>query len=89
MCGDPPNIIIGTSLGYSFTDFFLNTGLMAGISLILIVIYFYCVFGRQMAKQGAQDIDFSKIPEPKEAITNKKDFIISCIIFTVYHFTQK
>ena len=21
MCGDPPNIIIGTSLGYSFTDF--------------------------------------------------------------------
>lgn len=81
MCGDPPNIIIGTSLGYSFTDFFLNTGLMAGISLILIVIYFYFVFGRQMAKQGAQDIDFSKIPEPKEAITNKKDFIISCIIF--------
>ena len=29
MCGDPPNIIIGTSLGYSFTDFITNTGLMA------------------------------------------------------------
>lgn len=81
MCGDPPNIIIGTSLGYSFTDFLLNTGLMAGISLVLIVIYFYFVFGRKMAKQGTQDIDISKIPEPKEAITNKKDFIISSIIF--------
>ena len=35
MCGDPPNIIIGTSLGYSFKDFILNTGMMAGVSLIL------------------------------------------------------
>ena len=26
MCGDPPNIIIGTSFGYSFSDFILNTG---------------------------------------------------------------
>ena len=26
MCGDPPNIIIGTSLGYSFFDFLDNTG---------------------------------------------------------------
>ena len=25
MCGDPPNIIIGTSLGYSFKDFLLGT----------------------------------------------------------------
>lgn len=25
MCGDPPNIIIGTSLGYSFWDFLTNT----------------------------------------------------------------
>lgn len=29
MCGDPPNIIIGTSLGYSFSDFITNTGLIA------------------------------------------------------------
>lgn len=32
MCGDPPNIIIGTAFGYSFTDFIANTGLLAGIS---------------------------------------------------------
>ena len=44
MCGDPPNIIIGTSLGYSFTDFLTNTGLIAGIGLIFTVIYFYLVF---------------------------------------------
>ena len=28
MCGDPPNIIIGTSLGFSFADFVTNTGLI-------------------------------------------------------------
>ena len=81
MCGDPPNIIIGTSLEYSFADFLTNTGVIAGISLILVVIYFYFVFGRKMASQGVQDIDISAIPEPRDAITNKKDFIISSIIF--------
>ena len=40
MCGDPPNIIVGTSLGYSFFDFLTNTGLVAGISLVVSVIFF-------------------------------------------------
>ena len=40
MCGDPPNIIIGTSLGYTFTDFLMHTGVIAGISLIVVIIYF-------------------------------------------------
>ena len=38
MCGDPPNIIIGTSLGYSFVDFVTNTGVMAGVSMVLIIV---------------------------------------------------
>lgn len=33
MCGDPPNIIIGTSLGYSFGNFIRNTGIIALIAL--------------------------------------------------------
>ncbi|MBP5324864.1 MAG: citrate transporter, partial [Pseudobutyrivibrio sp.] len=37
MCGDPPNIIIGTSLGYSFSDFVLNTGAIGAISLVIII----------------------------------------------------
>lgn len=46
MCGDPPNIIIGTSLGLTFGDFLTNTGFIAGISLIVIVFYFLLVFKR-------------------------------------------
>lgn len=81
MCGDPPNIIIGTSLGYSFADFITNTGVMAGISLIFVIIYFLFVFRKELAMQSAQKIDVASMPNPKEAITNKKDFVISSIIF--------
>jgi len=41
MCGDPPNIIIGTSLGYSFSDFIMNTGLIALISFVFVLVYCY------------------------------------------------
>lgn len=81
MCGDPPNIIIGTSLELSFYEFLTNTGIIAAISLVFIIVYFYFVFGRTMAADSSKDIDLSAIPEPKEAITNKRDFIISSIIF--------
>ncbi len=80
MCGDPPNIIIGTSLGYSFADFITNTGMMAGVALILSILYFYIVYRKELSA-GAVEIDTSAFPEPKEAIKDKKKFIISCVIF--------
>lgn len=81
MCGDPPNIIIGTSLGYSFADFILNTGIMALISLVLVVIYFYFAFRKELVAGRTEEIDSSSMPNPKDTITNKKDFVISCVIF--------
>ena len=81
MCGDPPNIIIGTSLGYSFTDFITNTGLMAVVSLVFVVIYFYFAFIKELKKSGANKKDHASYPDPKEAITDKRGFIASCIIF--------
>lgn len=81
MCGDPPNIIIGTSLGYSFTDFITNTGLMAVVSLVFVVVYFYFAFRKELKKNGANKKDHASYPDPKEAITDKRGFIASCIIF--------
>ena len=83
MCGDPPNIIIGTSLGYSFGDFISNTGVMAGISMIFIVIYFYFCFRGELRKSTVAASNGEKVsyPDPKDAIINKKDFVLSCIIF--------
>lgn len=80
MCGDPPNIIIGTSLGFSFADFVTNTGLIAVIALVLVVIYFYFVFRKELT-ENAGKINPSDLPDPSEAITNKRGFIISWIIF--------
>ncbi len=81
MCGDPPNIIVGTSLGYSFFDFLTNTGVAAGISLVVSIIFFYIVFRKELVTAGGEPVDMSKLPKPSEAITNKKDFVISSIIF--------
>lgn len=80
MCGDPPNIIIGTSLQLTFADFITNTGALAGIALILIVIYFYFSFRKELTESvnGAGEEEH---PDPKDAITDKKSFAISTVIF--------
>lgn len=82
MCGDPPNIIIGTSLGYSFADFFMNTGAIAFISLIFTVLYFYFACRKQFASVTAP-VDESALPSPKSAITDKTSFAVSCVIFAL------
>lgn len=81
MCGDPPNIIIGTSLAYSFGDFITNTGIIAGISLIFIVFYFYFIFRKELTNKSNETIPVSEYPNPREAITDSKRFTISCLIF--------
>ncbi|MBO5489750.1 MAG: citrate transporter, partial [Eubacterium sp.] len=80
MCGDPPNIIIGTSLHYSFTDFLLNTGLFAGISLIFVLVYFWLMFRKKLVASESA-VEKAAALDPKDAIKNKKDFTISAIIF--------
>ncbi|MBQ5676289.1 MAG: anion permease [Lachnospiraceae bacterium] len=81
MCGDPPNIIIGTSLGYSFGDFIVNTGVMAGVSLVLVLLYYILVFRKEFAQEKGQKVDVSTVPAPLSAIKSKKDFFVSCVIF--------
>lgn len=81
MCGDPPNIIIGTSLGYSFGQFITNTGVIAGIAFLFVIVYFYLVFRKDLVQKG--EVDISALPTPESAITDKRGFVISCIIFAV------
>lgn len=83
MCGDPPNIIIGTSLGYSFGDFISNTGLIAGVALVFVLFYFYIVFRKELQGSGKNVIDIAALPKPEEAITDKRSFIISTVIFII------
>lgn len=81
MCGDPPNIIIGTSLGYSFMDFVTNTGLIVLVSVPVVVLYFYLVARKQLKSEVNSNINPADYPAPETAITDKKGFIASSLIF--------
>lgn len=79
MCGDPPNIIIGTSFGYSFGDFISNTGVMTLVALLAVVPFFYFCFRKQL-KQDPGEAPIH-CPEPRDAITSPRSFAVSCIVF--------
>jgi len=84
MCGDPPNIIIGTAFGYTFTDFALNTGPIAWVGMILTLGFFYLAFRKILtsSQQGnSTDGLPSRYPEPGEAIIDPRLFKISTGIF--------
>ena len=74
MCGDPPNIIIGTSLGFSFTDFLTNTGLIALICFAVVVLYFYLCFHRPlMASEKVRPANIA-YPDAATVVTDRPAF---------------
>lgn len=79
MCGDPPNIIIGTSLGLTFGDFISNTGLIALCILAVVVPMFVVMFRKKLVTAG--DVDISALPDPRDAIESPFAFGSSCVIF--------
>jgi len=82
MCGDPPNIIIGTAFGYSFFDFAQNTGPIAWVGMILTLGYFVVILRKALkpAKQDKNDLP-NRYPEPSEAIVDARLFKIYAVIF--------
>ncbi len=82
MCGDPPNIIIGTSMNYTFFDFVTNTGLIAGICLVFIIFYFYFVFRKELKQSGDVTINEDEL-DPSKIITDRTGFILSTLIFLI------
>ncbi|MBI2328460.1 MAG: anion permease [Chloroflexi bacterium] len=82
MSGDPPNIIIGTALGYTFADFVTNTGLIAWAGMLLALGFFYLVFHKTItSSRGESDESTNRYPAPGEAITNPLLFTINTAIF--------
>ncbi len=81
MCGDPPNIIIGTSLHYTFVDFFKNTGVIAFVCLAFSLVYFYFVYRKKLTQDIPENVDVSSMPAPGSAIVNKGSFAVSAVIF--------
>jgi Na+/H+ antiporter NhaD/arsenite permease-like protein len=53
MLSDPPNVVIGTSLGYSLTDFIINTGPISYTALTVILLVMYVIY-RGFIKKGVE-----------------------------------
>jgi Na+/H+ antiporter NhaD/arsenite permease-like protein len=85
MSGDPPNIIIGTSLGYTFMDFVVNTGPIAWAGMLVTVFFCYFVFRKPLAASQQNNIGVSATtyPEPREAIANTGLFMLHTGIFVL------
>ncbi len=81
MCGDPPNIIIGTSLHLTFGDFLMNTGVIALCSLVVTVIYFWFCFHKELEEADRIEIDLDSLEQPKDVIKSRTSFITSVLIF--------
>lgn len=45
LIGDPPNIMIGSAAGLSFTDFITNTGVAVLFVLAATIVCFYFIYG--------------------------------------------
>ncbi|MCI6236634.1 MAG: citrate transporter, partial [Firmicutes bacterium] len=75
MSGDPPNIIIGTSLGYTFMDFISNTGAVVGISFLFALVYFWLCFRKELKANEAARVGEVSCPEPSTAIESKPAFL--------------
>ena len=83
MCGDPPNIIIGTALGYTFTDFIKNTGVIIGICFVFVLIFFWLCFRKPLKASEAARPAAAVCPAPATAIANRKAFVADVIVFLI------
>ncbi|MDD5509233.1 MAG: SLC13 family permease [Dehalococcoidales bacterium] len=82
MAGDPPNIIIGTSLGYTFNDFVVNTGPIAWTGMAAAVGYFYWRLRRDYAHTAVISANTAETQlKPQDAIINHRLYKIQLAIF--------
>ncbi len=81
LVGDPPNVILGTMLGYTFNDFVTHTGPIALVAGTASVLYFYFQFRKQMRSGGRVDhAELAKL-DPSQAIKDPKLMTYGLIAF--------
>ncbi|MGE0108906.1 MAG: ArsB/NhaD family transporter [Bdellovibrionales bacterium] len=78
LIGDPPNILIGSALGFSFMDFVYNVGEACVVTLIFLLIFFDFVWGRKMTTSDHAKAHLLSY-NAKEAIKNKKLLVKSLV----------
>jgi len=96
LVGDPPNVILGTMLGYHFNDFATHTGPIALIAGAASVLYFYFQFRKSLAARDHISRAEMERLDPRQAIKDTvmmKQGLIAlgvAIVFLIIHpFVEK
>lgn len=90
LIGDPPNIMIGSAAGLSFTDFLENTGLAVIIILIATLICLYAIYGRKLhvsseAMQAVMELDEEKAIKDRKLMTKSIVLVVLIALGFIFH----
>lgn len=85
LIGDPPNILIGSAVGFSFMDFVYNTGPASVIIMVVMLVFFDLVWGRKLTTTDKAKEHLLRY-KPEEALTDKpllmkSLFVLAIVIF--------
>lgn len=85
LIGDPPNILIGSAVGFSFMDFIYNTAPIAAIIMVIMIGFFDLVWGRKLTTTLRAKAHLTRY-KPEEALADKpllmkSLFVLSLVIF--------
>ncbi|AEE95469.1 SLC13 family permease [Mahella australiensis] len=75
LVGDPPNVIIGTIMGYSFSDFATNTGPIVIVAISVLMFYLYFTH-RSLFGNDGEDIVNEDIKSMNPVSAIKSAFLL-------------
>lgn len=85
LIGDPPNILIGSAVGFSFNDFLMNTGPISLILMIFVTAFFDLIWGRNF-KTTLRDRARLTLYKSDNLITDKPLLIKSLVVLALVIF---
>ena len=71
LVGDPPNVILGTQLGFGFNDFAVNNGPIAIVAALVAVGVLFLMQRKHVTSSVAIDTSALSAIRPERTITNK------------------
>lgn len=82
LIGNPPNVILGTMLGFNFNDFVIHSAPIALVATLVVVGTFYLIH-RKMLNRAESELQGKEpdLQDPGELITNPKMLKMGLIAF--------
>lgn len=84
LIGNPPNVILGTILGFGFNDFLVHSAPIATLSTLVLVAVFF-ILNRKMLVRAEQELNGAALAgeDLEEKITDGRSFKVGLVFFTL------